>query len=107
MRFSQWKTVDYAARIASDPAELESLLGPMAESGVDLFDCSQRRFWEPAFDGSELNLAGWAKKVTGVPTMTIGSVGLDCDMQASLGEGQEAGCDLASLDELAEAFRSG
>lgn len=107
MRFSQWKTVDYSARIASDPAELESLLGPMAESGVDLFDCSQRRFWEPAFDGSELNLAGWAKKVTGVPTMTIGSVGLDCDMQASLGHGQEAGCDLASLDELAKRFDRG
>jgi 2,4-dienoyl-CoA reductase-like NADH-dependent reductase (Old Yellow Enzyme family) len=107
MRISQWKTVDYSARIASTPGELEKLLAPMAEAGVDLFDCSQRRFWEPAFDGSDLNLAGWTKKVTGKPTMTIGSVGLDCDMQASLGAGQDAGCDLASLDELARRFDRG
>jgi 2,4-dienoyl-CoA reductase-like NADH-dependent reductase (Old Yellow Enzyme family) len=104
MRISQWKTLDYSARIASSPNELEELLRPMVEAGVDLFDCSQRRFWEPAFDGSGLNLAGWTKKVTGKPTMTIGSIGLDCDMQASLGTGQEAGCNLSSLDELARRF---
>ena len=107
MRISQWKTVDYDARIASSPAELEDLLMPMSEAGIDLFDCSQRRFWEPAFEGSDLNWAGWAKKVTGKPTMTIGSVGLDCDMQASLGEGREAGRDLTSLDELARRFVRG
>jgi 2,4-dienoyl-CoA reductase-like NADH-dependent reductase (Old Yellow Enzyme family) len=107
MRISQWKTVDYAARIADSPAELEALLAPMAEAGVDLFDCSQRRFWEPCFEDSDLNFAGWTKKVTGKPSMTIGSVGLDCDMQASLGAGQEAGCDLASLDELARRFDRG
>lgn len=107
MRISQWKTVDYTARIASTPQELEDLLGPMVEAGIDLFDCSQRRFWDAAFGGSDLNLAGWAKKVTGVPTMTIGSVGLDCDMQASLGRGQDARCDLANLDELARRFDRG
>ena len=47
--------------------------------GVDLFHCSQRRFWEPEFDCSEMNLAGWAKKVTGRPSMTVGSVGLTGD----------------------------
>ncbi len=108
MRISQWKTVDYNARIAETPAELEGLLAPMTDAGVDLFDCSQRRFWEPCFDdGSDFNLAGWAKKVTGKPSMTIGSVGLDCDMQASLGEGRDAGCNLESLDELARRFDRG
>ena len=107
MRISQWKTIDYAARIASTPGELEQLLHPMVDAGVDLFDCSQRRFWEPVFEGSDLNFAGWTKKLTGKPTMTIGSVGLDCDMQASLGAGQEAGCNLASLDELARRFDRG
>lgn len=108
MRISQWKTVDYEARIANSPGELEDLLTPMAEAGVDLFDCSQRRFWEPAFDdGSDLNLAGWAKKVTGKASMTIGSIGLDCDMQASLGQGIDAGRDLKSLDELARRFDRG
>lgn len=105
MRISQWKTVDYTARIAETPKELEDLLTPMTEAGVDLFDCSQRRFWEPAFaEADDFNLAGWTKRVTGRPTMTIGSVGLDCDMQASLGKGIEARQNLESLDELARRF---
>ena len=108
MRISQWKTVDYGARIAQTPLELEQLLCPMAEAGVDLFDCSQRRFWEAAFVNlDDFNLAGWTKRVTGKPTMTIGSVGLDCDMQASLGEGAMAARNLETLDELARRFARG
>ena len=56
------------------PAEMADWLEPLADAGVDVFHCSQRRFWEPAFEGSDLNLAGWAKKVTGKPTITVGSV---------------------------------
>ncbi|MEZ5470426.1 MAG: NADH:flavin oxidoreductase [Marinicella sp.] len=77
LRFSQWKLQDYAARLAHSPAELEQFLQPLVEAGVDLFHCSTRRFWEPEFEGSELNLAGWTKKLTGVPCITVGSVGLD------------------------------
>ena len=73
-RVSQWKATSYGARIAETPEELEALLVPISEAGVDLFDCSQRRFWEPTLDGSSLNLAGWAKKLTGKPSMSVGSV---------------------------------
>ncbi len=76
-RFSQWKATDYRARIASTPDELAALLRPLAEAGVDAFHASTRRFWEPAFADSELTLAGWAKKLTGVPTVAVGSVGID------------------------------
>lgn len=109
MRMSNWKMVDFDARLADTPQELEELLAPMVEAGVELFDCSQRRFWEPCFDddGSDLNLAGWVKKVTGVPTCTIGSVGLDCDLLASLGEGRTAELNLQSLDELMRRFDRG
>jgi 2,4-dienoyl-CoA reductase-like NADH-dependent reductase (Old Yellow Enzyme family) len=108
LRISQWKMVDYAARIADTPQELEQLLAPVVEAGVELFDCSQRRFWEPCFEGQDdRNLAGWVKEVTGVPTMTVGSVGLDCDLLASLGEGRTAGLNLASLDELMRRFDRG
>lgn len=51
MRLSQWKVQDYEARIAETPDELAQLLEPMADAGVDLFDCSTRRFWEPEFPG--------------------------------------------------------
>ena len=79
-RISQWKTNMYDARIVHSPAELEQWVQPLAEAGVDIFDCSQRRFWEPEFENSDLNLAGWVKKITGRPTMTVGSVGLATDV---------------------------
>ena len=75
-RFSQWKSDNYDAKIAETPAELERILTPLAEAGVDVFHASTRRYWLPEFDGSDLNLAGWAKKLTGKPTITVGSVGL-------------------------------
>ena len=108
LRISNWKMVDFAARIADSPAELEDLLAPVVAAGVDLFDCSQRRFWEPCFDdGSDLNLAGWVKKVTGVPTCTIGSVGLDSDFFVSLSQGTTSGIDSRNLDELMRRFDRG
>ena len=49
-RFSQWKGVDYTARIAANPGELEELPTPLVDAGVDLFHTSLRRHWLP--DGS-------------------------------------------------------
>ncbi len=61
---------------------------------MDILHCSQRRFQEPEFpdiDGSEgLNFAGWAKKVTGAATISVGSVGLADDFFGAFG-GQGAG----------------
>lgn len=79
LRFSQWKNANFFAKLASTPAELECFLKPLADAGVNIFDCSQRRFWEPEFEGSDLNLAGWTKKITGLPTISVGSVGLSVD----------------------------
>ena len=81
LRFSQWKQQDYTARLAHSPAELERFLSPMVEAGVDMFHASTRRFWEPEFpdDDPELNLAGWVKTLTGLPSMTVGSVSLNDD----------------------------
>lgn len=75
-RFSQWKTIDYAARLVDSPGELEQMLIPLVEAGVDLFHCSTRRHWDTAFEGSELTLAGWTRKLSGKPTIAVGSVGL-------------------------------
>lgn len=78
-RFSQWKAGTYDAKLARTPEELSTVLTPLAEAGVTAFHASGRRYWEPEFpeSGSELNVAGWARKVTGKPTITVGSVGLD------------------------------
>ncbi|MBD9484970.1 NADH:flavin oxidoreductase [Pseudomonas sp. PDM14] len=76
-RFSQWKQQDYTARLVQTPEALGAFLKPLADAGVDIFHCSTRRFWEPEFEGSDLNLAGWTRQLTGKPTITVGSVGLD------------------------------
>lgn len=99
IRISQWKQQDYAAKLAKTPTEMEAWLQPLADAGADSFHCSQRRFWEPEFEGSDLNFAGWAKKLTGKPTITVGSVGLSGEFIAAFaGEGSEP----ASLDALLE-----
>ena len=76
VRFSQFKERAYGARLADTPAELEQLLQPLVEAGATLLHASGRRFWHSEFAGSPLNLAGWAKRLTGLPTITVGSVGL-------------------------------
>jgi 2,4-dienoyl-CoA reductase-like NADH-dependent reductase (Old Yellow Enzyme family) len=93
LRFSQWKADDYTAKLAETPALLEKFLAPLVDAGVDIFHCSTRRFWEPEFEGSDLNLAGWTKKLTGKPTITVGSVGLDGDLTSLFTEGKGASND--------------
>lgn len=97
IRLSQFKPSAYNNKLAATPAEMESWLTPMADAGVDIFHCSQRRFWEPEFEGSDLNFAGWAKKVTGKATITVGSVGLTGEFLAAFAGESSAP---SSLDEL-------
>lgn len=98
LRFSQWKIADFAARLAPSVQALERFLAPLADAGVDVFHCSTRRFWEPEFEGSDLNLAGWTRKLTGKPTITVGSVGLDNDLMTAFREGK--GANISGLDRI-------
>ncbi len=97
LRLSQWKGQAFDAKLAATPKQMEAWLMPLADAGADCFHCSQRRFWEPEFEGSDLNFAGWAKKVTGKPSITVGSVGLTGDFIGGFG-GETS--QPASLDEL-------
>ncbi|MET0940925.1 MAG: NADH:flavin oxidoreductase [Mesorhizobium sp.] len=103
LRYSQWKQQDYSARLANTEQELSAFLEPLAASGVDIFHCSTRRFWEPEFQGSDLNLAGWTRKITGKPTITVGSVGLKGNdfIHAFKGESAQVG----ELGELESRLR--
>ena len=83
LRVSQWKQQDFSVRLAETPAAMTEWLVPLVEAGVDILHCSQRRFWTaefPELDGEHgLNFAGWAKKLTGATTISVGSVGLSGD----------------------------
>jgi 2,4-dienoyl-CoA reductase-like NADH-dependent reductase (Old Yellow Enzyme family) len=97
LRLSQWKQQDFAVQLAQTPAEMEAWLTPLADAGVDIFHCSQRRFWQTEFEGSDLNFAGWAKKLTGKATITVGSIGLSGEFIAAFqGEASQP----SPIDEL-------
>lgn len=104
IRLSQFKPADYTFQLAKTPQEMEAWLQPLVDAGADILHCSQRRFWEPEFEGSDLNFAGWAKKITGKTTITVGSVGLSGDFfGAFAGESSQP----SSLDELTRRLDRG
>jgi 2,4-dienoyl-CoA reductase-like NADH-dependent reductase (Old Yellow Enzyme family) len=105
LRFSQWKLFDYSVKLAHTPAELERFLEPLTAAGVDAFHCSTRRFWEPEFEGSSLNLAGRTRKLTGKPTITVGSVTLNEEFMTSFMSPESSS--VTGIDELLERLERG
>jgi 2,4-dienoyl-CoA reductase-like NADH-dependent reductase (Old Yellow Enzyme family) len=107
VRISQWKELDYEAKIAATPGELGELVSILRSAGADLFHVSTRRFWTPEWDGSDLGLAGWVKSLAGAPVIAVGSVGLDVDVMATL-EGEEARpTGNSRIEDLVRRFRRG
>jgi 2,4-dienoyl-CoA reductase-like NADH-dependent reductase (Old Yellow Enzyme family) len=99
-RFSQWKIGNYDARIAETPEELTAFLTPLVDAGVSMFHVSTRRYWLPAFAGSDRTLAGWTRHLSGLPVIAIGSVGVATQFQASPDEDALPTLTLAPLVEL-------
>ncbi len=99
LRFSQWKMHDLGATLFANPAEMAAFLEPLVDAGVDAFHASQRRFWEGEF-GTDMNLAGWAQKLSGKPAIAVGSVTLQRDLIDSFdGSGSVAADNLPLLRE--------
>jgi 2,4-dienoyl-CoA reductase-like NADH-dependent reductase (Old Yellow Enzyme family) len=107
-RFSQWKEVDYDARICHTPEELGVMLSILASAGVSVFHASTRYFWHRAWDTADRTLAGWCKALTDVPVITVGSVGLNLDVMTNLLEECEAESAVdGTLAELCRRFELG
>ena len=104
-RFSQWKQQDFRAKLAETPEELEKILGPLADAGVDLFDASVRYFNTPAFKGSDLTLAGWAKKLTGKFSGAVGGIGFNKGMYDTLSNSETSGSN--NLPLVVKRFEAG
>lgn len=86
LRLSQWKQLDYLARVVDGPEEMASWLASLNAAGVDGYHVSTRRFWEPAFPGNDETLAGWVRRLSGRPVIAVGSAMLDTDFKAPLGK---------------------
>ena len=109
-RFSQWKNADYSAMLAASPHELGEILDPLVRAGVDAFHVSTRRYWQPAFpslagEGGRLTLAGWTKRITGLPVITVGQVGMSNDFGVAFERGGSSA--LASIEPLLARFAEG
>ena len=102
LRFSQWKEVDYEARIVESPEELGRLLDVLRGAGVDVFHVSTRRFRAPEWPSSDLGLAGWTRSLTDAPVIANGSVGLTLDVMKTFftteGIDQDFGDNLRELE---------
>ena len=100
IRVSQWKQQDYEAKITSSQAELSIFFNLLKNAGADFLHCSNRRFWEGEFLEDGINLAGIAKQATQLPTISVGSVGLDKDfIKLYSGDHQTQRVDLDRLHE--------
>ena len=107
-RLSQFKEADFDARICETPDEFGELLGLLKQAGVDIFHVSTRRFYEQAWADSPLSLAGWAKQLTGMPVITVGSVGLSTDLFDNLFEKKDPELEVErSLERLTAMFGRG
>ena len=105
-RLSQWKQLDFAARIAETPAELALIVEALSAAGVDLFHCSTRRYFEPAFSGDDLGFAGWVRKLSGRPTIAVGSITLGNDFKSAQGKLQAAP-DPAQIEDIERRLDAG
>ncbi len=105
-RFSQWKMNRYDGSVAANSEELERVLGPLVDAGVDVLHPSTRRHYLPAFpdEDPQLSLAGWTKKVTGKPVIAVGSVGLETEFKPG---GPGGPIPAAPVDRLLDQFDAG
>jgi 2,4-dienoyl-CoA reductase-like NADH-dependent reductase (Old Yellow Enzyme family) len=107
-RFSQWKMSDYAARIVESRGDLLQFLSALGSAGVDAFDVSTRRFWEPAFPDAPSSLAALTRELSGRPTIAVGSVGLDQPHQSKhFRDTTSIDADVVGVDNVLAAFSAG
>lgn len=104
MRISQWKSADLTARLVRTPVGLEGWLAPFVEAGIDMISVSQLRWDAPEFEGSDLSFAGWVRKVTGLPVISAGGIGMSGDFIRTFGG--ETGSP-EPLDEVAARLEAG
>jgi len=109
-RFSQFKEVDYGARVFLTPAELDRFSVLARAAGIDMLNVSSRRFAKPEWPDRDpaLGIAGWTRKLSGLPVMTTGSIGLSKDMFADLFDNEDPALAIAAdLTELVRRFEAG
>jgi 2,4-dienoyl-CoA reductase-like NADH-dependent reductase (Old Yellow Enzyme family) len=96
-----------APKVFRNPDELAAGAGALVKAGVDMFDVLSPRFWEQEFEGEDLGLNAWLRKLTGAPVISGGSVGLSADLMTTLSGGQASSTAHEGFAELEGRFDRG
>ncbi|MFM0362302.1 oxidoreductase [Paraburkholderia sediminicola] len=83
LRLSTWKNQDCAARLATTPSEWLRSLHRLLKLALMVFT-SRSAGSGRASSGPNLTIAGWPRKLTGKPTITVGSATLNNSMAEML-----------------------
>lgn len=103
-RFSQWTHHDIDAMLAQTPQQLQQILQPIADAGVDIFEASARDFRDPAFEGSDLNISGWTRKLIDRPVVMVGGSGVRRERHESALTPPQV---VDNVDEIMQRFAAG
>lgn len=107
LRTSLWSGADGTRPTVESPEELAVVLRGFVAAGVDYFSALKLRFWTPEFEGSDLSYAGWIRRLTGMPTIAGGSVGLEDDLEVTLSGGSARSNAPVRFVELVRRFHRG
>ncbi|VWX48194.1 hypothetical protein [Novosphingobium sp. 9U] len=105
LRSSQWQQQDCQASLVRSPTELEAMLRPLVDAGVNEFDASTRRFHTPAFRSERAYLGGMDPEGQRPASLAVGGVGLGRDLYGSYAAGGSNGVD--NLNEVRRRITAG
>ena len=103
-RFSQWTHHDVDAMLTKNSDELKGILDLLAEAGVDIFEASARDFRDPVYEGSDLNISGWTKKLIDKPVVMVGGTGVRRERHESALTPPQV---VDNVDEIMERYAAG
>lgn len=85
-RFSQWQVDDYRELKFPTPEEMAPWVVALREASVDILHVSTRDATEPGWEErGARTLAGWARELSGLPTIAVGKVSVTLGMDESYG----------------------
>jgi len=103
-RFSQWRIDDFEDVKFAGPDELEEWVTALRVAGVDVLHVSEREATAPGFRevDRERTLAGWARRLSGLPVIAVGKISVTLTMDQAFGGGEDMVSDPGPAFDLVE-----
>lgn len=104
-RFSQWRIDDFESIKFKSADELEWWVNALEEAGVDILHVSARTATAAGFPEIDptLTLAGWSRKLSGLPVIAVGKVSVTLGMDEAFGDAVDVVADPGPALDLIES----